>query len=280
MSLVTDLSEANYHNDPCPVPSLSRSTAQTLLDKSPLHAWHQHPKLGGSPVTPTVAMDHGSLMHLLLLGKGPTLQEVDADSWRTKAAKEERDAARAAGKLPVLVGDLAKARATAEVIEAKLANDHGILLDGESEVTMTWERPSSRGRPVHCRARLDHVWQKDGRILDLKFYASAKPDDVIRKVLDHGLDIQHAAYTDGFIRHHNELAGRTSFVLVFIEPSAPHAITVGELDGEWQDLGERRWQAAVDLWDECVTKNEWPGYGHRRLWAPSWALTRVEEQLA
>ena len=42
---------------------------------------------------------------LKVLGDGVDTVEIDADSYRTKAAREQRDAAHAAGKIPVLVGD-------------------------------------------------------------------------------------------------------------------------------------------------------------------------------
>ena len=37
--------EAEYHADPAPEPSLSRSLAHTLLTRSPRHAWQAHPRL-------------------------------------------------------------------------------------------------------------------------------------------------------------------------------------------------------------------------------------------
>lgn len=56
-------------------PRLSRSLACTLLSRSPLHAWHQHPKLGGGLAeTPTRSLEGGSLIHALLLGEGPKIE--------------------------------------------------------------------------------------------------------------------------------------------------------------------------------------------------------------
>ena len=40
------ITAAQYHADPCEPLSLSSSTAWTLLNKSPKHAWSEHPKLG------------------------------------------------------------------------------------------------------------------------------------------------------------------------------------------------------------------------------------------
>lgn len=82
--LLRGVGHAWYHSDRCDewianpgdyAPRLSRSIAVTLLSRSPLHAWHQHPKLGGGLAeTPTRSLEGGSLIHALLLGEGPKIE--------------------------------------------------------------------------------------------------------------------------------------------------------------------------------------------------------------
>jgi hypothetical protein len=85
------------------------------------------------------AWDLGSGAHQLVLGTGPELVEVKADDWRTNAAKAERDAARAAGKIPLLSRDVAVVKAMAAALEA-----HPVawnLLDpehGHAEQSLFW----------------------------------------------------------------------------------------------------------------------------------------------
>ena len=43
---ILDVTHEQYLADPCATPSLNQSTAHVMLTKSPLHAWHQHPRLG------------------------------------------------------------------------------------------------------------------------------------------------------------------------------------------------------------------------------------------
>ncbi len=43
---------AVYFADPAAQPSLTQSIAKILIEKSPLHAWHEHPRLGGKPDEP------------------------------------------------------------------------------------------------------------------------------------------------------------------------------------------------------------------------------------
>jgi hypothetical protein len=58
-----------YHKD-LDGPTLSQSTAHTLIARSPYHAWLYHPRLGGKQREATKEMDLGAIVHELLLGKG------------------------------------------------------------------------------------------------------------------------------------------------------------------------------------------------------------------
>src|SRR5262245_31717991 len=91
-----------YHADPCETPSLSHSVAHELINKSPLHSWMRHPRLGGQHKKETKEMDRGSLVHALLLGAGKPIVIIKADDWRTKASQQDRDYAREQGHIPVL----------------------------------------------------------------------------------------------------------------------------------------------------------------------------------
>jgi hypothetical protein len=74
-----------------------------LLDKSPRHAALRHPRLNPSwePYEDT-KFNIGNAAHKLLIGRGKELVIVEADDWRTKAAKEAREIAREEGKTPIL----------------------------------------------------------------------------------------------------------------------------------------------------------------------------------
>ena len=65
---IYEIPATEYHADPCPEPSLSASVARTLIDRSPLHAWMQHPKLGGQQEEkPAARMSLGSAAHSVIL---------------------------------------------------------------------------------------------------------------------------------------------------------------------------------------------------------------------
>src|SRR6478736_1784528 len=108
-----DLTEAQYHADPAPIPSLSSSCAKTLVQKSPMHAYAEHPRLGAAHREDTDEMDFGSLAHRLLLGKGAEIAELSSDSWRGKEAAAFWDKAKAEKKIPVLSKNLVRAESMA-----------------------------------------------------------------------------------------------------------------------------------------------------------------------
>src|SRR5262245_60670140 len=100
---VHSISADAYHIDPCPSPSLSASIAKLLSSRTPLHAWYAHPRLNPAyEVDTDQKFDIGTACHSLILNDPRIFHIVDADDWRTKDAKAQRDEARAAGKVPLL----------------------------------------------------------------------------------------------------------------------------------------------------------------------------------
>lgn len=266
-----------YHADPCAVPSLNYSTAYALVAKSPAHAYLQHPRLGGKGMEPTAAMDEGSLMHELILRDDAELKErivqVNADDWRTKAAKAQRDEARAAGKLPVLVHVYEEARIACAHVMARML-DLGVKLKGASEIAAFWQEQASDGTTVQCRGMFDHVIPAEGIIYDLKKSRTAHPKAIRKHVEGYGYHIQAAAYTRALERIDPKLAGKVQFRWLFIESEAPYGVTIAEPAGSMRRLGEACWTQAVDQWAHCTAVNDWPAYPRDvvRVEASPWAL--------
>src|SRR5215203_2653492 len=64
---------ADYHRDPCPIPSASCSILETLLNRTPHHAWLQHPRLnkdGWKPSESSRKADIGSAVHEMVTRRG------------------------------------------------------------------------------------------------------------------------------------------------------------------------------------------------------------------
>lgn len=272
-----DMPPEQYHADPCDVPSLSSTIAHLLVAKSPAHAWLAHPKLGAKPMQATAAMDEGSLLHELLL-RGPDEAQkriviVCADDWRTKAAKEAREGARAAGKLAVLERDMVEAAKATVEITARLM-ELGVAFKGLSEIPMFWQERASDGTLVRCRGMADHLLRAEGVILDLKKSRTAHPKAIRKHVEGYGYHIQAAAYRRALAQIEPKLQGRTKFRWLFVEAEAPYGVTIAEPAGSMERLGEACWTQAVDTWAHCLSTGEWPAYPREvmRVEASPWAL--------
>lgn len=271
--MLHEMTPAEYHADPCAKPSLSASIANVLCERSPLHAWHVHPKLGGRPCESTKEMNEGSLIHRLMLGVGTGVEVIAADNFKTKLAREARDAAIEAGLVPVLERELHRLQRVADTLTARLREEYGIVLSGQKEVVVTWREMALSG-DVECRGMLDH-WDSP-LIDDLKRISSADPDTIAKHVVKYGYAIQEAAYRRGIEQTFPELAGRVRFRFIFFETREPYAITPVELAGSAREFGEARWRRAVETWAQCLSENHWPAYtdGVLRIEAPAWALAK------
>lgn len=261
---ILDISPDEYHARP----GLSSTIAKTLLARSPLHAKSMIGK------RPTKGMDRGSIIHRLLLGKGKDYVVINHANFTTKLAKAERDAARAAGLVPVIADDFEDYCKAAESIRVQLA-DRDLILDGESEVAIEWDEPSQHGL-VTCRGMLDHAWLDSGLILDLKITEDAAPSAIERTAENFGYAIQAAAYTRAVTALDPSLAGRVRFLFAFCEPDEPYAVNIVQPDGVFRELGDRRWDRAVREWGRCEATGIWPSYGTavNQLTPPTWALAK------
>jgi hypothetical protein len=268
------VSKADYLSDPCAVPSLSSSLASLIVQRSPAHAFAAHPKLGKHRSDPTAAMVNGTIIDSLLVGGDTELVESPHEEYRTKEAREWRDAVIASGKQPMKAKELGYARKAADCIRENLAAE-GLVLDGEHQVVAVWDVDG-----VRCRARFDHLKLEQGLIVDLKTADSAAPRQLGGKFVSFGYDIQHAAYVSAVETLMPELAGRVRMVFAMAETEPPYAVNVATLDGQMRALGAWRWGKAVRAWGECLRTRKFPGYPSTEVAAPPWAMSEMEESIA
>jgi hypothetical protein len=276
---IESLTSAQYHADPAPVPSLSASIAHLLLDQSPLHAWLSHPRLNPNYVPDQDSrFDLGSAAHMMLLERREDrIVRVAADDWRTKAAKEARDAAQQAGKYAVL--DRQYADIVAMCAQARafmLKSELGDLLDvGEAEKSIFW---TDRG--VSCRARLDLFSVERRVVLDYKSTASAQHDAFARQIGRLGYDLQAEFYLRGI----KAVTGREDMVFVFLaqEITPPYSCSLTALSNAYRQVGQDKVERALSLWQKCLTDDSWPSYDARIRYAEPkpWEIMQAEEALS
>jgi hypothetical protein len=253
------LSSDQYHADLFrDTPTLSASIANILIGKSPAHARFAHPKLNPALVrVESDKYDLGSAAHSLLLEGVNAIEVIEAADWRTAAAKDARDAARAAGKIPLLPKQADDVIAMVDAASLHLASKSvrpQPFTDGKSEQTLVWEDDYG----VICRARLDWLRDDYEAVDDYKTTsASADPEKWTRTMYGMGSDVQVAFYMRGL----EKITGvRPAFRYVVQEAYAPYELSIVDLAPSALALADDKVDKAIALWATCLERDFWPGY--------------------
>lgn len=273
---VYDLPFDTYLADPVPTGSLSHSGARLLM---PPHCPAIYRWAKDNPQPPKRAFDFGHAAHREVLGVGPALVIVDTEDWRTKAAREQRDAAYAEGAVPLLAHEYQQVQEMAAAIRAhKVAATLFNPDHGTPEQSMFWIDQRSG---VWLRGRLD--WQPDsvatsGRLIlvDYKTTTASDLDSIQRAVYDRGYFQQAPWYLDGAEALGMSPEG-SAFLFVFQQKTPPYPVTVVELDPVALRLGRDRNHRAVQLYAECVAAGRWPSHHDEiaTVALPAWAENRL-----
>ena len=260
-----------YHSDPAPMPSLSNSIIKVLLTKSPAHARLAHPIL--NPDHKSVDSDRfslGTAAHSMLLEGIDDVVIVEADDWKTKDAKMQRDHARALGKTVLLRKHYVEASAmvgAAQAFIARMPMLSNVFAAGKPEQGLFWKEGE-----VWCRGLID--WLSDDRkiIVDYKTTSSNSPDDFIRSMGGFGYDTQAVFYTRGM----QALGHDPEFYFLVQEDSEPYSCYLVQAAESLWDMGESKVKRGIAWWTECLTHDAWPGYPDMIYMAeaPAWALTK------
>lgn len=272
----TDVPMAAYIADPSEVPSLNATAAHLLVSRSSLHAWFNAPRLNPNhQAESSNAADIGSVAHhILLAGDTRDIAIVEADDWRTKAAKEQREEAYARGAIPILARKMDEVRAMVDAAKAQIeASELGnMLAAGGPELTLIYEESGT-----FFRSRPDW-WTTDRKILfDLKTtQASAEPNSWIRLLLGSGYDLQAeiALRAASALQHVS-----AHFVFGVLEQEPPYAMSFIGVSPQMREYAGRKLDYAAVLWRNCLDKDRWPGYPQRICWAevPQYHAQSVEE---
>jgi hypothetical protein len=256
-----DLSADEYHADPCPVASLSTSIAKILVQPggTPLHAWFEHPRLNPAyKEEVSEKFDLGAAAHSLMLKDPQDFAIIDEADWKTNRAKGMRDAARAAGAIPMLKHRHAEAMAMVEAADAQLdlhdeARDFFADGHGLPEQTIIWQEGD-----VWCRARLD--WKPNtGRLYPDYKTTAASADPILwqKTAIGAGFDVQASFYCRGLRALGIDYP---KFRFVVQENYPPFALSVIALSPSLTDLADRKVSMAIEIWRSCMQQNNWPGY--------------------
>jgi len=272
MSLL-ELSSDEYHADPCDIPSLNSTTARTLLTKTPAHAKAGHPRLSDVPLEPkqSDAMDMGTAVHQLLL-RDDRIDVQNFDSYRSGEARAWRDEVRSNGRIPMLQHQWDRAQAIADAVREAMRGlaQPTPFTAGTPEATITWVDTGG----ARCRARLD--WLRDDLTVidDLKVTSkTADPRKWEKQIWNMGYDVQAAFYRRGVAAVYDAVP---SFRWVVAESVPPYCVSVVTLSDADMFAANVACDTAIQMWNECMATNEWPGYPTEPHVAarPGWAAVR------
>ncbi len=254
-----DVSEADYRADPCPVPSLTQSLCKIMLERSPKHAWTEHPRLNPNfEVNDDPKFDVGNAAHKLILGRGKDFLIVRASDWRTKAAKEGREHAAYRGLIGILEHQFNQASDMAEAarLQLRMHEDGDAFLDGDAEVMIAWEENG-----IWFRAFIDWLHTDLRTIDDYKSTGmSIAPHVLGLRAEAAGWHVQAAFIERGLDALDVAGAGRRLFRFVAQETAKPQAINVMHMNEYWLTMGRKKVETAAAMWRSCIHSNRWPSY--------------------
>lgn len=272
------IGDHDYLNDPCSEPSLSNSVAKILVDQSPAHAYYAHPRLGGRPDedASTEAMEIGTAAHALFLRGEDAVAVIDYPTYQTKASREERDAAKAAGRIPLKRARYDRMRRVVDKLEAFRART-GAFTGGLAERTLVW-----REGDCWSRAKVDYLPdQPRAPLWDLKITGlAATEQEWGRAAFNRGYELQEAFYCRGAEMTRGQSPEGMCFCVAEIEP--PYGIAVFRLAGAAREIGDAKAGYAIGLWEQCMRSGDWPGYSPEPVWIepPVWLRSAWEYRTA
>jgi hypothetical protein len=273
-----EMTAAEYHADPAPEPSLSASLAHELVTSTPAHARLHHPRLTPTAVDEQAEhFDMGTVAHAAFLEGREVVAILDFDDWRTKAAREARDLARAHGRVPLLRKVWTELEAMLAATRPQLdAHEDGAAMfrDGLAEPVLVWQEEG-----LWLRSRLDwlrlSVRRRQYAIDDYKTTnTSANPEKLSdRTFWDLGWDIKAAFYRRGL---HALTGYGAEFRFAVQETYAPHALSVVAPSPGAEMLGDMKVQIAIDKWRRGIEQNDWRAYPRQTAYVevPPWLEKR------
>lgn len=268
--IVHGMSDAEYHAHD----SLSSTEARLLVKEAgpALYRWKKDnpPLIDDSP-----KFDIGKAVHAKVLGQGAEIVVVDAEDWRTKAAREAREEARSEGKAPLLTREFEQVNAMAETVLAHPTARVLLSQPGDTEVSLF-----ATIDDVPVRARFDFLPHRSGNrtvSVDLKTTVDASKSAFESSVARYEYAVQRAWYLDALKAVTEDTTAEMVFVAVEKEP--PYLVAVYQIPALWADKGHIMAAHARETWLNCTRSNTWPGFPAevQLLDEPFWHLAQFEE---
>lgn len=245
-----------YHSDCCDGPSISSSEIAILATECPAKYWVQSSLNPKSKRENNKNFNIGTAAHLLLLEPHLFNQKVvivNADDWRTNAAKLARENALKIGKTPLLKKELEPIQAMRDAIMADPVASLG-LTDGKAEQSY-YVKHEETG--IWLKARPDYDSDKASAIIDYKTAADVNPEELSRGVANNSYFIR-AAFQKTVI---DTVTGRDNkYWFVSQEKEEPYLVTTFCLDDVAMEWGKLLAGHALRQFAKYLKIGSWPSY--------------------
>ena len=256
--MVYGVTPREFADDPVIGGSLSPTDVSNLL-KAPA-IYYDHISNPADTTTPDREDDVNELLHALLLDKPLDVQVIYHDSYRTKAARAERDLARKSGVLPVLEVDVVKVEA---ILDNAFSNPNiGKMLLGEGEVDVGLFSPDPR-TGVWFRSLVDKmIKDESGKVTLIKLVTGIDSDPVAFSQLV----AKRKYYLDSYISRNlykwlvDEKAD-VQYVFVAVGKDSPNLTSINMLTPEYDGVARREVDRAVVAYQDSLKSGMWEGYG-------------------
>ncbi len=257
-----DITEADYRADPFGG-SFTQSLAKVLLAHSPLHA-REESSLAEQREEDEEAEKYvkaqaiGNAVHKEILGRGKEIEVIDAKDFKKDVAKDARDAAHAAGRVPILakhmvIADRMLGRARDQL---RRHEDKDAFTAGSGEVMIAWQEDG-----VWFRALVDWLSDDLRTVDDYKSSGMSMAEHVLGKRAETaGWHVQHAFIARGLDVLDPAGAGRRRHRNIAQEQFHPFALNVMHHDKYWLTMGRKKVDAAVAVWTAARKSNRWACY--------------------
>lgn len=258
---IYDLSNEAYHADPCAPLSLSSTGARKLTTDCPAMFKYERDNRGERKR----CFDIGTAGHLMVLEpekfedkivlvEGFTKDGKPSSGYVSADAKEQRDAAYAAGKTPLLRPELDMLHEMRSAIWKDPVISKAFV-GGEAEKSMFWQDEEIG---IWCRCRPDFLPRNGRYLLDYKTANDANPDEFQRAAFNNGYHQQAAWYLEGYRKVTGESPDRFWFIVQSKKP--PYLVSICEMSPQALRIGEDRNRYARGVLAWCLKTGEWPGY--------------------
>ncbi len=280
---VYDMPLELYHSDCCVGPSISSSGLRKVEDQSLAHFWaDSYLNPDHEPFEPSKSMILGQAAHHLLLGEASFAEKFivrprEFKDWRTDAAKAWKAEQEAKGKTVLIPDQIDAIKGMSSSLHKHPLIRDG-LLSGAVEQSMIWQ---DKQTGLWLKARPDVRAASGSVICDLKTTTDAGPGECERTMSNFGYHLQLALAGIGMEVLFGVTPGNSDYVFVFVETSAPYAVSVRPVDIQAIGFGRMQIRRALTKLAKAFETGEFPSYENdlSTLCLPAWRTKQLEEEV-